>query len=173
MWNSRMHAALHSHAIDVAVALCADIADDLAYESIRSEATVALLAANHPLAGESTIDLGALVDESFVLFPRELAPRLYDTFVALCRQQGFEPRVHKESFHTIWELRVLDDAAAVALAPASVAHSLPAGVVAVPLNASDHQLETSLAWRPNDRRPVLAAFLEIARGAFANRNESD
>ena len=75
------------------------------YEPIRRESVVALLGAQHALAGEGTIPLGALAEEAFVLFPRELAPRLYDAFIGLCRRSGFETKVRRESFHTGWELR--------------------------------------------------------------------
>ena len=41
-----------------------------------------------------------LADEEFLLFPRELAPRLYDFMASLCRRSGFEPHVRGESFHS-------------------------------------------------------------------------
>src|SRR5262245_30725450 len=67
MWNSRMTPALRDGTIDVAVALCPEIAGDLTYVPIRRERVVVLLSASHPLARETKIDLGALADEEFVL----------------------------------------------------------------------------------------------------------
>jgi DNA-binding transcriptional LysR family regulator len=166
VWNSRMAAALRGGTIDVAVALCPEIAGDLTYEPIRREGVVVLLAASHPLAGERTIGLGALEHEELVLFPRELAPRLYDTLVGFCRQAGFEPTIRKESFHTGWELDVLAEVPVVAPTPESVAHVLPAGVVAVPLGDPHARLETSLVWRSGNDSPTLAAFIEVARDVF-------
>ena len=172
IWNSRMAAALRDGAIDVAVALCPEIAGDLTYAPIRHEGVVALLSASHPLAREQGIDLGALANEEFVLFPRELAPRLYDTLVALCRQAGFEPVVRKESFHTDWELDVLADVPVVAVSPESVARALPAGVVAVPLSQPRARLETSLVIRTGNDSPTLAAFLEVGRHSFDRESVS-
>ena len=128
-----MAIALREGTIDLAVALCPEVIGELSYEPIRREHVVALLAASHPLAGERAISLGALADEEFVLFPRELAPRLFDTLVGLCRQAGFEPTIRKESFHAGWDLGVLADVPFVALTPESVAKALPTGVRAVPL----------------------------------------
>ena len=56
-----------------------------------------------------------------MLFPRELAPRLHDNLVGLCRRAGFEPTLRKESLHAGWDLQVLADVPGVALAPALVA----------------------------------------------------
>jgi DNA-binding transcriptional LysR family regulator len=166
-WNARMIPALRAGTIDVAISLCAEISPELAYEQLRAESVIALLAARHPLAGEQAVALSALAEEEFVLFPRELAPRLYDTLVGLCRRAGFEPTPRKESFHTDWELRVLADVPGVTLVPQSVARFLPKGVVAVPVSEPSERLETSAVWRPDDTSPTVAAFLKVARAVCA------
>jgi DNA-binding transcriptional LysR family regulator len=168
MWNSRMPEALRTGAVDVAIALCPEIAGELAYARIRSEPAVAVLGATHPLAGEQTIELSSLAGEALVLFPRELAPRLYDTLVGLCRRAGFEPTLRPESFHTDWELRVLAEVPVVALAPRSIARELPAGVVALELDEPAGALETSIVSRSDDTSPTVTAFVEVAREVFAD-----
>ena len=167
MWNSRMIAALRAGEIDAAIALCPEIGGELAYARIRTEPVVALLGASHPLAGEETIELGSLAGEGFVLFPREFAPRLYDTLVGVCRRAGFEPSVRPESFHAGWELRVLADVPVVALVPQSVARELPAGVVALPLAETGDRLETCIVARADNSSPTLATFIEVAHEVFA------
>jgi DNA-binding transcriptional LysR family regulator len=169
MWNADMESALRSGAIDVAISLCAEIAPDIANEVIRTEPVVAILAAKHRLAEEKSISLGALADDEFVLFPRELAPRLHDVMVGVCRHAGFEPRLRDESFHTGWDLLLLSDVPVVAIAPRSVAGELPDGVTAVPVREPADTLETRLLWRDDSASPSLQAFLDTARGVFPGR----
>jgi DNA-binding transcriptional LysR family regulator len=166
MWNADMGAALRSGAIDVAISLCPELADDIADEVIRTEHVVAILAAKHSLAGEEAISLPALADGEFVLFPRELAPRLYDVMVAICRHAGFEPKLRSESFHTGWDLLLLADAPVVAIAPRSVSGELPEGVVAVPLREPADALETRLLWRDDNPSPTAQQFLAAARTVY-------
>jgi LysR family transcriptional regulator, benzoate and cis,cis-muconate-responsive activator of ben and cat genes len=166
MWNVRVPEALRSGAIDVAVALCPEIADGLSYETIRTEPAVALLSEGHPLAGRPQIALSALARDSFLLFPRELAPRLHDVLVGLCRRAGFEPIVRSESFHAGWELRILAEIPLVALVPRSVAGALPDGVHAVSLTDHFDELETAIVWRADDGSGAASALREIARGLF-------
>jgi DNA-binding transcriptional LysR family regulator len=166
MWNGRMSGALRARTIDVAVSLCPDVAGELAYVAIRSEPVVALLAASHPLATEAGITLDALADETFLFFPHELAPRLHDFFVGLCRSAGFEPRQDGDSFHTRWTIGSWD-AENVALVPRSVSLDLPESVVAVPITAPADPFETQLVWRHDDNSPTVAAFVELATGVFA------
>jgi DNA-binding transcriptional LysR family regulator len=166
MWNARMLPALRSGTIDAAVSLCPEIAGEFAYLPIRSEPVVALLSHSHPLAGADAIELRALADERFLLFPRELAPRLYDVMSGLCRRAGFEPDVRGESFHSGWELQILADVDVTALAPASVARELPDGLAAAVVTDPPATLETALIWRKDDPSPTNRAFRDAAQGAF-------
>jgi DNA-binding transcriptional LysR family regulator len=165
MWNAQMIPALRSGDLDVALALCPEAAADIGTQLIRTEKTVVVLGAAHPLAAEGRLGLDSFAEETFVLFPRELAPRLYDAMLAMCRRAGFEPRLRSESFHTGWDLDFFADLSVVALAPASIAAGLPEGVATVELT-DDAPLETRLLWH-DDPSPVVAQFCEVARRAFA------
>jgi DNA-binding transcriptional LysR family regulator len=166
MWNARMPAAFGNGSIDVAVSVCPEIAAELELAPIRTERMVALLPEAHPLAGEEAIPLAALAEEEFIVFPREIAPRLHEAFLAIYRRAGFEPRVRNESFHTGWDLGVLAEIPAAAMAPQSVAGGLPEGIVAVALSEPTDSLETCLVWRADDSSPPVAAFVEAARSEF-------
>lgn len=166
MWNADMAPALRRGTIDVAVSLCPELPPDLADEVIRTERPIAILPAHHPLAHEAEIPVEALADEQLVLFPRELAPRLHDVLVSICRQAGFEPRLRTESFHTSWDLFLLPNVPVVALAPESVAGGLAEGVAAVPLSGSAVGLETRLLWRGDEPAPMLEAFRTAARAVY-------
>lgn len=166
MWNARMPQALRSGAVDLAVALCPEIGIDLAYQPIRRERVVAVLAASHRFARETAITLGALANDGLLLFPREIAPQLHDVLVGLCRRAGFEPNIRSESFHTGWDVQILANVPVVALAPESVARDLPADIVAVTLAEPHAQLETSLVWRTNDMPAAAAALRDIALICF-------
>jgi DNA-binding transcriptional LysR family regulator len=166
MWNARMPAAFASGSIDIGLSLCPEIGAELELAPVRKERMVALLPVTHRLAGEEAIPLSELADEEFVVFPREIAPRLHDAFMAIYRHAGFEPQVRNESFHTGWDLGVLSEIPAVAIAPQTVAGGLPDGIVAVALSEPTDSLETCLVWRSDDSSPAVAAFVAVARSAL-------
>jgi DNA-binding transcriptional LysR family regulator len=163
MWNARMPAAFGNGSIDVAVSLCPEIAAELELAPIRKERMVALLPEAHRLADEDAIPLSALAEDEFVVFPREIAPRLHDSFMAIFRRAGFEPHVRNESFHTGWDLGVLAEIPAAAIAPQTVARGLPEGIVPVPLSDPTDSLETCLVSRADDPAPAVAAFVAVGR----------
>jgi DNA-binding transcriptional LysR family regulator len=86
--------------------------------------------------------------------------------MAIFRRAGFEPRVRNESFHTGWDLGVLAEIPAVAMAPQTVAGGLPDGIVAVALTEPTDSLETCLVWRSDDNSGAVAAFVAVARSTF-------
>src|SRR5215213_4967340 len=167
MWNARMPPAFRSGSIDIALSLCPEIAAELERAPIRKERLVALLPEAHPLTREDAIPLSALADEQFVVFPRQIAPRLHDAFMAIYRRAGFEPRVRNESFHTGWDIGVLAEIPAAAVAPQTVAGGLPDGIVAVAISDPADEFETCLVWRADDTSPAVAAFVDVARSAIA------
>jgi DNA-binding transcriptional LysR family regulator len=168
MWNARMPPAFDSGSIDVALSLCPEITVELELAPVRKERLVALLPDTHSLSREEAIPLSALADEEIVLFPREIGPRLHDAFMAIYRRAGFEPRVRNESFHTGWDLGILAEIPAVAMAPQTVAGGLPDGIVAVPISEPTDSLETCVVWRSDDSSPAVAALVEVARSAFGS-----
>jgi DNA-binding transcriptional LysR family regulator len=168
MWNGRMPPAFGTGSIDIALSLCPEISAELELAPIRKERLVVLLPEAHPLAREDGIPLSALADEEFVLFPRQIAPRLHDAFLSIYRRAGFEPRVRNESFHTGWDLGVLAEIPAAAMAPQTVAGGLPDGILAVALSDPTDALETCVVWRSDDSSSTVAAFVAVARSTFTH-----
>ena len=54
------------------------------------------LPVDNPLARRAVVPVRALRGESFVLFPRHLAPASYDVVIAMCRHAGFSPDIRHE-----------------------------------------------------------------------------
>jgi hypothetical protein len=86
--------------------------------------------------------------------------------MAIYRRAGFEPRLRSESFHAGWDIGILDEIAAAALGPASVAAALPAGIVALPLSAPADELETCLVVPAGRRSPLVETCLAAARAVY-------
>jgi DNA-binding transcriptional LysR family regulator len=165
MWNAQMPGALRSATIDVAVSVCPEREWELAYELLRRERVAALVPERHALASREHVAVADLAGEEFVLFPRELAPRLYEALLALCRRGGFEPTISRRAFHSAGDTGTLASANAVALAPQSVAGNVP-GVVALALTEEDAVLDTFLVWHEAAMTAAAERFLALARNAF-------
>ena len=139
-------------------------------EAIQQEPLAAVLPEEHPLAGQERISLGALADESFILWPRYLSAAVYDDVVAACRQHGFSPRIVIEAAGAAATLGLVAAALGVSVLVYSYRNPRPVGVTLVPIENLSSTLY--MAWREDNRSPVLPDFVEIAR-AVASRQENE
>jgi DNA-binding transcriptional LysR family regulator len=65
--------------------------DELQVRRLSEEPMVVALPKRHHAAAFEAIDLALLKDDPFLLFPREIAPTLYDTVVDACRKANHRP----------------------------------------------------------------------------------
>jgi DNA-binding transcriptional LysR family regulator len=132
------------------------------------EPLVAALPERHSLArGRGPLALRRLADAAFILFPRHMAPGLYDDVVSFCRSAGFSPRVEQEAVQMQTIVSLVSAGLGVALIPASLRHLGRTGVVYRRLREVSPLTEIALAWRARDARPTLQRFLAAVRQIIA------
>jgi DNA-binding transcriptional LysR family regulator len=107
---------------------------------------IAALPASHPAAAHQAVDLAALKQDPFLLFPRPNGPTLYDSIIGACRKAGFEP--------TIGQL-VPQLASVITLVAADL------GVSIVPVSMSQLQI-SGVAYRAIAGEAVPTAPLALA-----------
>jgi DNA-binding transcriptional LysR family regulator len=138
--------------------------EDVEFNSITilQEPLVVALSETHPLAKLDFISLRSLIHEPFILFPRLLAPGLYDQIIGLCQQADFSPQVAQEAtqMQTIISLVAAD--MGIAIVPESIHHLQRTGVVYKSLVEPTPKAAIALAWKQSARSPVMQRFLEIA-----------
>jgi DNA-binding transcriptional LysR family regulator len=127
------------------------------------EPVVAVLPEGHTLAGQRTVALRALRNETLVLFPRQHAPGYYDFLMRICRQSGLDPKlVHEsEKLQTIVSLVAMGRG--VSLMPKCVANLARKGVVCRPLRPQAPDTELGLIHDPRNRSDLVQAFVSLAK----------
>ena len=133
----------------------------LGAELVRREALMVVLPADHPLAAQRSINLSALKQEPFVLFPRARGPAFFDQLMSLCHAAGFTPRVVQEAP----QLDIISMVAAgfgVSIMPSSMRNFRRPGlsfraIVGAP------QVELLIVWRHQNLSPALHKFLDLVR----------
>lgn len=129
---------------------------------IAHEPWMVALPTAHPFATRPRVSLRALSDQPFIAFPRELAPGIYDQVISMCQRAGFSPRIVQEAqMQTIVSL--VAAGIGVALVPATLQNLSRSGLVYKPLAGVTAKLELAVAWRRDDRSPLLQKFLAVVR----------
>ena len=89
--------ALRTGRVDVVLGRTTERLDgEVIMHHLRDERLIAILPADHPLAGHETVTLADLRDEPFVMFPRRLEPVVFDNYIQACLNAGFTLRLEQE-----------------------------------------------------------------------------
>jgi len=166
--SAEQQEALRQGRIDVGLLRPFPPDDALVTETVLREPLVAALPHAHPLAGQTRISVGDLRDEDFIIFPRHLGPDFYDLLTNLCRRAGFNPNVVQEAVQMTTIVSLVAGGLGAALVPASVSNMRRVGTSYVPLEDAACSVDLALAWRKDDRSPVLGAFVRVVRSAVGN-----
>ena len=115
------------------------------------------------VSGKGPVSLKVLSDLPLIIFPRRIAPSLHDAIMATFRAAGLTPHISQEAIQMQTIVSLVSAGMGIALVPKSVANLQRPGVVYKNLRGESPLVEIGLAWRRDNRSPVLQAFLNSTR----------
>ncbi|MCG5216122.1 LysR substrate-binding domain-containing protein [Streptosporangium soli] len=120
-----------------------------------------VLPADHRAAQQTEVRLRTLDGSPLVIFPRDMAPQLYDHMLEACRDNGFLPSAirHARNPHFVHGLVMAGRGAHLNEEPYD---GLPAGLVWRPIDEPRLTWSTSAVWLPVQGGEVVTAFAEAA-----------
>jgi DNA-binding transcriptional LysR family regulator len=125
-----------------------------------------ILAAPAGLAALNTPGPVALADLPplpLIIFPRAIAPALYDAVLAVFGAAGITPEIGQQAIQMQTIVSLVSAGMGLALVPQSVSNLMRPGVEYRSLRDPTPLVETGLAWRRDHVTPVLQGFLDLLR----------
>jgi DNA-binding transcriptional LysR family regulator len=157
--------ALSEQRIDVGFLRLPVFGRGLEIMTILREPLVVALPEDHPLATSERIPVPALAGESFVMSSPRLRLAWHDQITRLCEEAGFVPEVTQQAVNVETILGLISVGIGVTLLPASVAEWQRKGVAYRPL-VSDELVDMVVAWRKEERKEVVKAFVGVVSEIF-------
>ncbi len=130
---------------------------------VARQPLVACLGVGHALARAHRVRLKDLAGEPFALVSRVVSPDYHDRIIALCREAGFDVRIHCEMRHWLSVVSLVAQGMGVALVPQSLASAAPPGAVFVPLEGVTDSYDTWCLSREGRDHAAMRAFVEAMR----------
>ena len=127
---------------------------------ITREPLIVALPLQHVLASQEQLTLEAVLAQPLVIFPRHIAPSLYDAVFALYHGAGRLPQVVQEAIQMQTIVNLVSAGLGFAWVPQSVQQFQRPGVVYRSVQGPVPQCETSLVWARAS--PVVERFLAFA-----------
>ena len=131
----------------------------LAAHLALAEAMVMALPDGHPRAAQHTLSFSRVAHEPLVIFPRRIAPSLFDAVLGFYRSQGVTPHIAQEAIQMQTIVNLVSAGMGVAWVPASVMQLQRPGVVYRALRGAPLRCHTSLVWREG-ASPVVQRFIQ-------------
>jgi DNA-binding transcriptional LysR family regulator len=157
-------AGLWSGEIDVAfVRPPLNDGEGLEVEPLVEEPMVIVLPESHPRAGDRSMPLAALAEETLILFPRTIGPGLHDAIIAGCQGAGFSPKLGQEAPQISTTVHMVAAGFGVSIVPQSIAQIHLAGVAYICIEDEAPRAPISLAYRRDDRSTTVRNFVASAR----------
>jgi DNA-binding transcriptional LysR family regulator len=119
---------------------------------------VMALPASHPAAALPLLRLADVAAEPLVIFPRQIAPSLYDAVLAAYRARGATPQIAQEAIQMQTIVNLVSAGMGLAWVPEAVTRLQRPGVVYRPVADVALQCQTSLVWREQGP-PVVQRFV--------------
>jgi DNA-binding transcriptional LysR family regulator len=135
---------------------------ELQLRRLSEEPMVVALPKRHSAAGQQEIDLAMLKHDPFLLFPREVAPTVYDTVVDACRKAGFEPIVGQVAPHFTSIVNLVAAELGVSIVPASMTQVRVTGIAYRRIAGQSPTTRLALAYRRGETSPVVRNFIARA-----------
>jgi DNA-binding transcriptional LysR family regulator len=118
----------------------------------------------HPLTKLKKLHLRALSETKFVWFPRRESPALYDRLMHACFRGGLSsPRIVQEGLNEATILSLVSAGLGVGWVLGSARWRCPDSVVIMPVADLKIPQPQALAWRRDNRSPLLANFIAEVR----------
>lgn len=129
---------------------------------LAQEAFGMVLPEEHPLAGESSLELSMLGDERFITPPLAAGSALFESTIQACADAGFYPKVAQEITDPYMTMMLVAAGIGVAFLPEGIAAVVPPGAVYIPLRGRQYFMNHGLAWSVRPGSLARAAFLELS-----------
>lgn len=138
------------------------LAASLAHQKVLSEPLILAVPETYAMRKDAA-SLHSYKDLPLIIFPRKIAPALYDTIFACFRAEGLTPTIGQEAIQMQTIVGLVSAGMGIALVPQSVSNLKRPGVIYHALPALHGKVEIDIAWRKENFSPVLKAFLALLK----------
>jgi DNA-binding transcriptional LysR family regulator len=118
--------------------------------TVWRERVIVALPARHHLARSTSVSVRSLAGEPFIMFPRSIAPALYDEVLQFCRRAGLSLDIVQEAAQSQTIISLVSAGIGLAILPESIRGLRRAGVAYRPMRERAPMVETVVAYK-NDR----------------------
>jgi DNA-binding transcriptional LysR family regulator len=162
--SSEQHSQeLIGHRTDVAFVRTPQKDEFITCELLHRQPILVVLAESNPLSKAKSLSASDIADQAIVGYPKHARPILHEALWSGFRKIGAQPSIVCEIIDKSTLLQFVAHGLGIALAPAWIQNIAPPGVVFVPFEPCDDQIDLYVAFRKSGNSDTVERFVEAVR----------
>ncbi|MGF7137153.1 DNA-binding transcriptional LysR family regulator [Paraburkholderia sp. EB58] len=141
-------------------------------EALLDEDMLIVLPPQHALAASPSIDLRSIAHETLIMFPRAIAPVLYDEVMSAYQRAGLTPQLGQESTQVASAVSMVAAGFGISIVPNSI-RQIHAGVSYHAIEGAQPKAQIVLAYRFGEFSRVVRDFVDVAKRSVRDRKVDD
>ncbi|MBP0594090.1 LysR family transcriptional regulator [Paraburkholderia sp. LEh10] len=160
--------------IDVAIIRQTSLVSDrVKLTPLLDERMLVVLPPQHRLADSTRISLADVAHERLILFPRSIAPVLYDDVISACQRAGFSPHLGQESTQVASAVSMVAAGFGVTVVPHSIRQLHHPDVTYHEIEGVQPTAQIVVAYRSDEFSKVVRDFIHAAQRETRRHNAGE
>lgn len=105
-----------------------------------------------------------LAEKDFILFSQDYSSLYYNTVMSICEDAGFTPKVSHKSVHALSIFKLVENRLGISIVPTALQYGFKMNVKFIELKRIKQKAILSVAWKSDNRNPVLRQCLNSLFG---------
>lgn len=105
-----------------------------------------------------------LAEKDFILFSQDYSSLYFDTVMSICEDAGFTPKVSHKSVHALTIFKLVENRLGISIVPTALQYGFKMNVKFIELKRIKQKAILSVAWKSDNRNPVLLQCLNSLFG---------
>ncbi len=172
--SGALNHALKHNEIDIGFTLSIDltkglsISTGLSWQPLYSDVFSAVVRHDHPLAGESSINLSNLAHEPFIMLIKDPFLEGFKYTLELFGSRGFSPNIVRRTSRIDTLLMMVEMGLGIAILPRHTQIYANPTVHFIDLEGDDSRFDVIIAWKKNNTNPAILPFIKETEIASKN-----
>ncbi len=103
-------------------------------------------------------------EHDFILFSKDYSSLYFDTVMSICEDVNFSPKVSHKSVHALTIFKLVENGLGVSIVPTALQYGFKLQVQFIELKTIKQRAILSVAWKTDNRNPVLKHYLNLLLG---------
>jgi len=156
---------LKTNVLDVIFTFAYDneLVDELDRITVLRDEVGLVVSKHHRLAEFDQIEALEVANEKIIMISKEFGPKNYEHMVECCRKDGYDPNIVATADSLDVLMLMVAANKGVAFLPKRNIDTFNNTVHFVKINGTHHSNEIELAWKKDDKNPIVETFVKVAK----------